>query len=54
VKIGAKSGVMHDIPAGEEWLGVPAVPVREMLRQWSSTRKLPAFLAAFARKNKEQ
>ncbi len=54
VKIGAKSGVMHDIPAGQEWLGVPAVPVREMLRQWSSTRKLPTFLAEFARKQKEQ
>jgi UDP-3-O-[3-hydroxymyristoyl] glucosamine N-acyltransferase len=54
VKIGAKSGIMHDIPDGQEWLGVPAVPVRDMLRQWSSTRKLPAFLAEFARKNKEQ
>ena len=53
-KIGAKSGVMHDIPAGQEWLGVPAVPVRDMLRQWSSTRKLPTFLAEFARKNKER
>ena len=53
-KIGAKSGVMHDIPAGEEWLGLPASPVRDALRQWSSTRKLPRIIADFGRKNKKQ
>lgn len=53
-KIGAKSGVMHDIPAGQEWLGVPAAPLRDMLRQWASTRKLPTILAESTRKNKEQ
>ncbi len=53
-KIGAKSGVMHDIPAGEEWLGIPACQVRDALRQWSSTRKLPSIIAEFGRKNKKQ
>ncbi len=52
-KIGAKSGVMHDIPANEEWLGIPASPVKEVLRQWASTRKLPGIIANLARsKNK--
>jgi UDP-3-O-[3-hydroxymyristoyl] glucosamine N-acyltransferase len=45
VKLGAKSGVMHDIPAGESWLGVPAVPLKEGLRQWSAVRKLPELIA---------
>ncbi|MDP7005721.1 MAG: UDP-3-O-(3-hydroxymyristoyl)glucosamine N-acyltransferase [Phycisphaerales bacterium] len=48
-KIGAKSGVMHDIPAGEEWLGIPALPVRDALRQWASTRKLPGIISTLAR-----
>ena len=40
-KIGAKSGLMHDMPPGEEWLGVPAGPVKDTLRQWAITRKMP-------------
>ena len=48
-KIGAKSGVMHDIPAGEEWLGLPAGKMSEVLRQWASTRKLPGIIAQFGR-----
>ena len=52
-KIGAKSGVMHDIPAGEECLGYPACQAKDALRQWSSTRKLPRILAEFLRNSKE-
>jgi UDP-3-O-[3-hydroxymyristoyl] glucosamine N-acyltransferase len=48
-KIGAKSGLMHDIPAGEEWLGIPAGKMKEVLRQWASTRKLPGIIATFGR-----
>ncbi len=40
-KIGAKSGLMHDIPAGEEWLGVPATKMKDTLRQWAIVRKMP-------------
>ena len=43
-RIGPKSGVMHDIPDGETWLGVPAGPDRETLRQWAAIRKLPALI----------
>ena len=50
VKIGAKSGLMHDIPAGEEWLGVPAGPMKDTLRQWSITRKMPQIAKQFGLK----
>lgn len=45
VKLGAKSAVMHDIPAGESWVGLPAAPLQDSLRQWSAVRKLPKMLA---------
>lgn len=41
--VGPKSGVMHDIPAGANYLGIPARPHRETLRQWAAIRKLPAL-----------
>lgn len=33
VKIAAKSGVTKDIPAKEEWMGYPAMPMKRFLRQ---------------------
>lgn len=44
-KIGAKSGVLNDIPAGEAWMGIPSVPLKDGLRQWAAVRKLPGILA---------
>ena len=38
--IAARSGVMHDIPSGEVWSGIPAMPIREHMRVVSATRKL--------------
>jgi len=38
--IAARAGVMHDIPAGEVWSGIPAMPIREHMRLISTTRKL--------------
>jgi len=38
--IAARAGVMHDIPAGEVWSGIPAMPIREHMRVVSATRKL--------------
>jgi len=32
VKIAAKSGVTRDIPAREEWMGYPAMPMKQFLR----------------------
>jgi len=38
--IAARAGVMHDIPAGEVWSGIPAMPIREHMRLINATRKL--------------
>lgn len=32
-KVAAQSGVTKDIPAGEEWMGYPAMPMKKFLRQ---------------------
>jgi UDP-3-O-[3-hydroxymyristoyl] glucosamine N-acyltransferase len=37
--VGAKSGVVSNIPAGERWLGFPAMPGREFLRMTAALRK---------------
>jgi UDP-3-O-[3-hydroxymyristoyl] glucosamine N-acyltransferase len=37
--VGAKSGVVSNIPAGERWLGFPAMPGREFLRVTAALRK---------------
>jgi len=38
--LAAKSGVMSDVPAGEVWMGNPAMPRREFLRSTAVMRKL--------------
>ncbi len=38
--IGAGSGVMSDIPAGEKWLGYPAMPGRDFLRSMRALRRM--------------
>ena len=48
-RIGSKSGVMHDVPPGEKWLGIPAGQIKDTLRQWVSVRKLPGIIAQFGR-----
>lgn len=39
-QIGAKSGVMNDIPAGERWFGIPAQPARDEFRLQAILRRL--------------
>ena len=39
-QIGAKSGLMRDVPAGEKWFGTPARPVREFMREVATLSKL--------------
>jgi UDP-3-O-[3-hydroxymyristoyl] glucosamine N-acyltransferase len=39
-QLAARSGVMHDVPAGEVWGGAPAMPIRQFLRQVAAIRKL--------------
>ena len=49
VRIGAKSGVTRDIPDGETYLGFPARPSTEVLRQWAAIRKLPGWMKRMSR-----
>ncbi len=39
-QIMARSGVMHDVPAGEKWGGTPAQPARAWLREVAAMRGL--------------
>ncbi len=39
-QIGAASGVMNDVPAGQRWFGFPAQPAREHFRDIATLRKL--------------
>lgn len=47
--VGARSGVMRDIPDGQTHLGYPADEATATLRQWASVRKLPKSLKLLAR-----
>jgi UDP-3-O-[3-hydroxymyristoyl] glucosamine N-acyltransferase len=44
VTVGAQAGVMHDIPAGQKWLGAPAQPDRQMKRVFLALQRLPELL----------
>ena len=39
-KVAANGGVINDIPAGETWLGIPAMPVAEGTRNYAAFRGL--------------
>lgn len=47
--IGGRSSVMNNIPAGERWMGYPAVPAREFFRTYSILRDLAETLRAMRR-----
>jgi UDP-3-O-[3-hydroxymyristoyl] glucosamine N-acyltransferase len=38
--LGAAAGVMTDIPAGEKWIGAPAMPARDFFKMVAAMRKL--------------
>jgi UDP-3-O-[3-hydroxymyristoyl] glucosamine N-acyltransferase len=38
--LGAKAGVMHDIPAGARWVGAPAKPVKQFFREVAALERL--------------
>lgn len=42
--IGAMSGVMHDVPPGETWAGLPARPSRQAMRIFSAMDQLPELV----------
>lgn len=39
-QIAAKSGIMNDVPAGEKYMGYPAVPIRQYMRQTVCLQKM--------------
>ena len=41
-RIGAAAGVMHDVPAGQTWLGAPAKPMKMFFREVAVLSKLAA------------
>lgn len=47
-QLAASAGVMHDVPAGETWAGIPAKPIRQYFREVTWVQKQVA-----AKKNKE-
>ena len=48
VTIGSKAGVMHDIPDGETWLGIPAQPDKQAKRVMIALQRLPDLLKKVA------
>ncbi len=48
VTVEAKSGVMHNIPDGGKWLGIPAQPDRNTKRQLIAIQHLPELLRRVA------
>jgi UDP-3-O-[3-hydroxymyristoyl] glucosamine N-acyltransferase len=43
VRVAAKSAVAHSIKAGEDMLGIPAVPIKEWMRTYGNVRRLSQF-----------
>ena len=39
-RIGASSGVMHDVPAGARWIGTPARAARDHFREVAAVARL--------------
>ena len=52
-QVGAQSGVMNSIPAGQTYLGCPAMPQREAFKQMAILRKLPDMYKQFQQFQKE-
>jgi UDP-3-O-[3-hydroxymyristoyl] glucosamine N-acyltransferase len=48
VTVGSKSGVMHNIPDGEMWLGVPAQPDKQAKRIMIAMQRLPDLFKKIA------
>jgi UDP-3-O-[3-hydroxymyristoyl] glucosamine N-acyltransferase len=39
-QVAARSGLMHDVPAGETWGGYPATPIKQWMRQVATLARL--------------
>ena len=54
VRIGGKAGITRDVPDGATYLGFPARPSTETLRQWAAIRKLPDWMKRMSRLGRGQ
>ncbi len=52
-QVGAQSGVMTSIPAGQVYFGYPAMPQREAFKQQAMLRKLPELYKEFRAAQKQ-
>lgn len=43
-RVGASAGVMNDIPSGQTWLGAPAMPAKEAVRNMALFRRLSQIM----------
>ena len=43
-KLAGCAQLMHDVPPGEAWAGIPAQPAKQFMRQVAATQKLPDLL----------
>jgi UDP-3-O-[3-hydroxymyristoyl] glucosamine N-acyltransferase len=48
VTVGSKAGVMHNIPDGEQWLGIPAQPDKQAKRIMIAMQRLPDLFKKIA------
>lgn len=53
-KLGGGSQLMHDIPPGEMWSGIPATDSRTMFKRYAAIARLPDHLRNTARSPKRQ
>ena len=51
-KLGARSALMHDVPPGEEWVGVPAQQARQAMKVIAITQRLPDLIKQLTGNNR--
>jgi UDP-3-O-[3-hydroxymyristoyl] glucosamine N-acyltransferase len=51
-RVGARSGVMNDIPPGQSWMGIPAGPATETGRNYAAFRRLGELMQRIRRYEK--
>jgi UDP-3-O-[3-hydroxymyristoyl] glucosamine N-acyltransferase len=53
VRVGAKSGVAHSVPAGQDVSGIPAFPQMQWLQAMATLPKLPDLYKRLKRLEKQ-
>ncbi len=53
VRLGAKTGVMADIEAGQTMIGIPALPARKTMQVWAVQARLPELRSTMNQLNRK-